>query len=451
MANSFEGRLSNGMLKLIEWESLCIEEDYNYKSLKGRISPDEGEYIEKLDIFDYHGKRIKAKHFVGAMGFDKPIGLANNKKLEQIIIKPKVGMAKFINMIEVAYQVKLPELKPEAELDKKDDLRVILALIYIKTVEELLKRHLRRHYVIIVDRLNSKVKGKLLLKTYLRENLARGMPHISVCQFYELTPDTLLNRIVKAGLRISQRLLHQSYSHTHFRDTLSGEASRFIGLLAGVSDVRITVADFARIRLHSQNRHYEPALKIARLLILCQHPAQEVGGCKVRGFFLDMNDLFERFVAGLLKLAGYGYAMEFQKAYGYKYICERDERRRTLRPDIVLKLQHGNIIIDTKYKDLFEGIDSKDDFDTGEEYGKTKIKIRPSDIYQMVSYLDNTGSGKGVLVYPKDDIDISSPIKVTGFSDKEIHLVGFGLENIPSLIKRFKTSRDISWAGFEFG
>ncbi|MCP4230316.1 MAG: hypothetical protein GY771_09235, partial [bacterium] len=214
--NTFERRLTDdGTLHLSEWECLPVHKD-NFEKLQSVISPEDSDKCKEVSVYYYYGARIKASCYVGAMAFDAPIPVKvgeDDTYLRQVIITPKIcdkggGWADFLRMLEVAYDIKVPDLrKDKTELDKIKDLRIILALIYSRAVGELLKKHLRRNYVIRVDQLNGRVKGKLLLTPYIRQQVARGQPQITVCQYYELTPDTPLNRIVKAGLRGARQLV----------------------------------------------------------------------------------------------------------------------------------------------------------------------------------------------------------------------------------------------------
>jgi 5-methylcytosine-specific restriction endonuclease McrBC regulatory subunit McrC len=303
--NTLEERLSeDGTLHLSEWERLSVDIS-NFDPLQQVISPEDGDKCKELSVYYYYGARIKASCYVGATAFDPPVPVKKGKidtQLRQVIITPKIcdreeGWADFLRMLEVAYNIKVPDLRKEkSELDRVKDLRPILALVYARAVEDLLKKRLRRNYVVRVDRLNSRVKGKLLLAPYIREQVARGQPQIAVCQYYELTPDTPLNRIVKAGLWAAKRLV--AAADNPGWDRLSGELNKSLGLMGFVQDVRITRADCARVRLHAQNRYYETAFMLAQLLLFACRFEYESGSYAVAGFFLDMNDLFDAELPG---------------------------------------------------------------------------------------------------------------------------------------------------------
>ncbi len=431
--NFFENRLENGTLHLSEWESLKIGSPGNVEEIRRYLGSLE-EKPKEIELTDFFEPRIKASCHVGAMAFDPPIECSTGP-LRQVIVTPKIcdsggGWPDFLLMLEVAYDIKLPKLKKEkTELGRIKDLRLILALIYARAAEELLKKHLRRNYVIRVDRLNGRVKGKLLLTPYIRQQVARGQPQIAVCQYYELTPDTPLNRIVKAGLRSAKRLV--ASADCAGWDHLSGALNRSLGLMGYVEDVRITRADCARVRLHAQNRYYETAFKLAQLLLFGNRFEYLSGETGISGFFLDMNDLFERFVLGLLKRNN----LEVDYQYGLKYSVDQTDSRYML-PDYRIQTDSSDIIGDAKYKEIFENTNRISDDETvvKTDLGSgLTVRISNSDIYQMVAYLDNAGVNNGVLFYPAME-DIGVPKLVTGFREKEIKIIGIDLSDINALI-----------------
>ncbi len=434
--DTFERRFENGSLHLSEWESLEVDNYDNFKRLQNAISPKEGDKCKELSVYDYGGAKIKASYYVGAMGFETPVEVNVNaieQQLEQVIITPKICDYKgdwvdFIWMLEIAYGFKLPDIKEEPKLKGVNDLRLILVWIYLRSVEQLLKKHLRRNYVIRVDNLNGRVKGKLLLTPYVRQQVAKGQPQIAVCQYYELTPDTLLNRIIKAGLRSAKRLVAAADTYNTFSG-VSGHLTRQIGLFGNVADVRVTRADFARIRLHAQNRYYETPLQLAKMLLFDNRFEYEIGKNRVVGFFLDMNNLFERFVAGLLMQGAHRNGVTYPGKGEFRYYYGNRDTKGTvkLKPDITIDTDGEKVVIDAKYKELFEenfGVD--EEIETGDDYGDVKVKIKSSDIYQLVAYLDNFGSRRGALVYPRNGSE-TSVINVDGFGDKDIKILGVGL------------------------
>ncbi|MCP4231852.1 MAG: hypothetical protein GY771_17120, partial [bacterium] len=211
---------------------------------------------------------------------------------------------------------------------------------------------------------------------------------------------------------------------------LSGELNKSLGLMGFVEDTRITRADCARVRLHAQNRYYEDSFKLAQLLLFGNRFEYESGDYNISGFFLDMNDLFERFIMGLLKQRGY--EVDYQHSLKYRV----DESDKLMKPDYLIRSGDRDIVGDAKYKEIFEA-DTRSDEETVEEtveetdFGGVKVKVYHSDIYQLVAYLDNAGVDEGVLFYPA-----MRPVNtktVSGFGGKTIRIWGVDLSNVGGL------------------
>lgn len=461
-----ESRIVDGSLTIYEWESLSIDAE-NYSILKAAISPSEGEALRELDVLDYPEPRIRAGHHVGAISFRTPLRLAitaddGSTQVEQIVILPKlvapvgeVGEGRWIDIIrmfEVAYRMRFPDIGDAARLMRRHGLASLVAWLYANELERLFRKHLRRNYVMRTETLNGRLKGKLQVGRYLETCVARYRPQNVVCQFYELTADTLLNRVIKAGLRRCRQVIAKATKSQRADTELSGRLARMMGLMASVSDIRVTSSDLARIRLHRLNRHYHQAVTIARLLIFDKSFDYQVGNppVQVGGLVFDMNILFERFIAGTLELSSY--SIKYQHSSGVvRHFSSQLGSNATstgqisLRPDFIVRTPGGaTIIADAKYKRLFDTPRTSKRQDSVEAdlmlddevdsavYACPKV----GDIYQMVSYLDNRPDAEaGVLIYPWLGSGIRTT-RVTGFRNKEIALVALGLSDVDALSKQ---------------
>jgi 5-methylcytosine-specific restriction endonuclease McrBC regulatory subunit McrC len=159
-----------------------------------------------------------------------------------------------------------------------------------------------------------------------------------------------------------------------------------------------------------------------------------------------MNDLFERFVAGLLKLKFPEYSVGYHNAIGVMHIYRSKEDEIgdmipdiKLIPDILIEDRQRRIIIDAKYKELFDitEVDEEKDIVLSEYYEREKVIIRGTDIYQLLAYMANDilQSSSGALVYPCSGVEFRKTY-VSGFSDKEILILGIGLSDIKELTKK---------------
>lgn len=124
----------------------------------------------------------------------------------------------------------------------------------------------------------------------------RRMTHVSgrmICEFDELTADTLPNRILKTTCR---RLMQGTSQLS--KDNRKG-IRHCLDLLADISDIRIESKTFHRVQLHRNNRHYRLLIHVCRLLHELFIPDQQSGSRRFRDILdedMVMHRVFEAFV-----------------------------------------------------------------------------------------------------------------------------------------------------------
>jgi len=130
---------------------------------------------------------------------------------------------------------------------------------------------------------------------------------------------------------------------------------------------------------HRLNDDYLPIHRLCRLFLDGFSLEDQSGAFDLRAFVVDMNSLFERFVAALVTThrPGDGHAV----AQTHRHLDI--ENAIAIRPDLILRRSGvETLIADTKYKNI-------DD-----------TRPADADFYQMVSYCLSQNVARGVLVYP---------------------------------------------------
>jgi len=121
-----------------------------------------------------------------------------------------------------------------------------------------------------------------------------------------------------------------------------------------VTDKFISKQDFRRISYNRQNNHYLKIHELCQLILYSSGIVDFYSEQKhlVNSFFIDMNVIFEKFVANLFnEVFSDKYRVHEQKTE--KVWSIDDVRKKSIRTDILLKNRRTgeNIVIDTKYKD----------------------------------------------------------------------------------------------------
>ena len=211
----------------------------------------------------------------------------------------------------------------------------------------------------------------------LADHLQRNSLHIQ--RFYqrtsEFTADVLENRILRYTLGLLSRL---EYRGRDLRQQIRRVASAF----SEVSLTPITPADCDRVVYTRLNAAYRTRINLARLLI--QHLSLEgrAGPTEFATYLLDMNKVFELFVARFL--AGHFASHPSIQVEIQPDIWLDTDRQEKGIPDIVLRRDGRHyLVLDTKYK-MFHG--------------------RPdeADRSKMVMYCHTLGLPRGILIYADD-------------------------------------------------
>ncbi|MQA91859.1 MAG: hypothetical protein GEU90_16830 [Gemmatimonas sp.] len=210
--------------------------------------------------------------------------------------------------------------------------------------------------------------------------------------FDELRYDVLHNRILKATLRL---LLHLK-----LEEEIRARIRRLHVKLDAVSDVQIAARDFRLVQLHRQNRAYDFALRVCRLIH--ENLMIEPGGGRAAFHDFRENDramarLFEDFVLRFYRREQDRFRVsrphiQWHDAQG----TELDlEHLPVMRTDVVLEAPARCIILDTKYyREALKGRFQQKKVDSGH-------------LYQILAYVENreanaggTPNHEGMLLYP---------------------------------------------------
>ena len=206
------------------------------------------------------------------------------------------------------------------------------------------------------------------------------------CLFDERSEDTLLNRTLKAALLECGRLLDGS-----------SDTSLIVELrhaMDGVADAYPNREQLGRLRTDRTNRHLQPLLALAKLILGGSNPdvgRQAAGDRATYSVVWDMNVLFEEYVGRVVEstLASSNQVVDLQEA-GAVYLATEVKTRRDaflLTPDIVVRNgSNVSAVADTKWKIL--------------QVGKRDYGVSIEDLYQVLAYAHSHRTGTAVLVFP---------------------------------------------------
>jgi 5-methylcytosine-specific restriction enzyme subunit McrC len=191
------------------------------------------------------------------------------------------------------------------------------------------------------------------------------------CRFDEHTADIAENRILKAAVR---RFLRVAGVTPDTRQHLLRELSHF----DEVADTAVDPDMVDRLVFTRLNRHYEAALRLARLALRATSLTDTAGDLRASAFLLDMNELFERFVTERLRRALRGHLRVLSQTRHYLGVG----RAVPMRPDLEFVTSDRTVYVaDVKYKLTDTGLG------------------RNADYYQLFAYTTALRLPEGMLIY----------------------------------------------------
>ena len=294
-------------------------------------------------------------------------------------------------------------------IEQCDSIANLLVHVLLNTTERLLTRGLAQDYIMYGIEVDG-IKGKI----NIGETLKSGRYRLGkmFCNLDEITTDICINQIIYSSLRNSLRIQNLSeQNETRLLTTLRR--------MPKMKSIKLTEGLFKSVRLNRNNRYYQFALNICRLLHQLLLPN---GNSSDKWDFADfiederaMNRIFEKFLMNFYKQECRQDYPEVSHAhirfqltpYGMTFAKSTDEAYRLLplmETDVTLFNPHTKkkIILDAKY--YKETLVSR--------YGDSG-KIRREHISQILSYVMNqenedsfTQETKGILVYPTVDLEL---------------------------------------------
>ncbi|MCH6265344.1 McrC family protein [Neobacillus citreus] len=391
------------------------------------LTPDERDYLTRTSIirdtkpwerrfyFDElkTGLRIKTQSWVGVIELDKM----------RIVIQPKFnkGFTDLIDMISFIEDLPFYQWEDSlGTLDKSDFLEILVRL-FLKEVDQVFQFGIIKEYVTESDNLTN-LRGRVHFRKNLQQNF--NIPTKIYCNYDELVTDVAENQILLSVIRkittikLQQRTKQQL---NQIRYQLEQLCSEYKG------------TEWPSFSYHRLNAHYERAHKLGRYLWeRLSAKTFYTGKNFYYSFLIDMNELFERFVAQLLTKY---LPMEY-KITASKRITQAIQldgvRYRDIIPDILVENKRTKDVkvLDVKYK----------------QYGNKRVDT--DDVFQLAFYAQNRkmaqdGLYDAAIIYPRflEDLDMKSrrlALNLLSGYPGALHLHSLGIESVLQAVQSKK-------------
>ncbi len=275
-----------------------------------------------------------------------------------VIVHPKIENVDFVKMFLAALEVDTENEsdyfskcygiqfdEPLIETDERlNQLTPLLVLHYISLLERLVKRGLKKDYVVREENLKSKVKGRILFSKHLQKNVFQQREDRVFCQFQEYTDDIPENRLLKKALLFAERVINNYSSLRKQIETtdLPNRMAKINVAFQHISD-DIEVWQVKKLSSNKLFKEHGQAVKVAKMLLRrFQYSIDNANFERhtTPPFWIDMARLYEMWVYSKLN-----------SAYSDEIVFQVDGHCRTA-VDFIKKDER--LIMDSKYKPHYE-------------------------------------------------------------------------------------------------
>jgi len=350
-----------------------------YQDWIGKLSEEDAEYIllhlsPKVAI----RRRVQDDQYV--LNPNQYVGIVTLPSGRRLESYTKVPVRNLFYMLAVAFNLPSPFRDELAKYAQLDEILEFVVSFFADLVERRLDQGLYRSYVEQEDNLTM-VRGRILFAEDVRRNYV--LRHRTYSRYTEFSWDIPENQII--------RQVTYLLGGWELRWNLRRRLHRLDGALAEIKPVNLPASIISRFQYNRLNEDYRQLHQFCRLFLEGASLWEESGPFDFQTFLIDMNKLFERFVAQiLLERALDDMVIDDQVPVylGYK-------QKVLMRPDIVVREGETVVVVaDCKYKRL-----EPDEF-------------KNHDIYQMLAYCTATRVQRGLLIYPLHAAVIQDEVKI---------------------------------------
>jgi 5-methylcytosine-specific restriction enzyme subunit McrC len=307
------------------------------------------------------GYVLNSNQFVGV------VMLPSGRRLE---CRPKVSVGTLFSMLAVAYDLDVPLGDEAAGLDAFDQLLAFVVNHFVGLVDARLTAGMFRDYVEVEDNLLA-VRGRIAVADDVRRNAI--LRHRTWCRYTEFTHDVPDNQIIRQVVHL--------LTGWPLPPRLVGRLRALDAMMGNITPTSFSADVLDRFRYDRMKEGYRTIHSYCRLFLDGLSLENRRGATDFRTFLIDMNALFERFVARSITRR-LPRPLTLHEQFG----TPLDETRQ-VGMSIDLLLRHAGVpvlVADPKYKPV-------------QSKGRS-----PADVYQMLAYCTAMGVSTAVLIYPAE-------------------------------------------------
>lgn len=306
--------------------------------------------------------------------------------------------------------------------EQKDLLSPILIVQFLKLVQKIVRKGLKKSYYRVTENLNSRIKGKILVGQQIKENIVKNKLTKTICNYQQYGINTTENQFLKSVLEFVSCYLSQK-NHFFSKDQNRELQNILHYCLPSFGHVDLLENKHQRIHV-KQNafyREYTEAVKIGGYILkrfsfnINKTSQNQIS---TPPFWIDMSKLFELYVFGKLK-----------KVFNEPGAISYHDKYWGKETDILIRAEGYKCVIDCKYKPHY-----KDDTPSLDDKRQLAGYVRLESVYNKLDISRNE-IVKGLIIYSHQSC--SEEIKKEELLQKEMgeyvefYKMGVKLPEIP--------------------
>ena len=326
------------------------------------------------------GKIIKAKNYVGTIKTPSGITIEVLPKLYTNGVTSSYSDTKKIlfKMLKEVKDLPFKNFNMANLEDVNTDILDIFIKMFLDEVSKLIKIGLKSYYVQQQDNSNY-LKGKFLISKHIYFNSTRKDKfYVEYDEYSNNIPE---NKIIKATLLKLSKIT----DNTILQDRIRRYLAAFIDVETSINYSK----DLSKCRNNKIMKDYINCIEWSKVFLDNKGFSIYNGKNSAYSLLYPMEKIFESYVGNSIKKNSIfnEFDVILQGENGNaKYLFDFPKRFK-LVPDIIMKRAGETIILDTKWKRLFNN--------SNRNYGISNI-----DMYQMYAYSKKYTAKKIILIYP---------------------------------------------------
>ena len=360
------------ILKVLEHQKIHIRKNRDLNKLQ--ISYSDAEIIKAVDqkngfIFKWGNDYVIPQQWVGLISckdfsieiFPKISDINEVEKSCEILYK----------MLEVVYDVPIKNgINAKAKLIQNGLIEIFITN-YIEYVKKYIQSGPILDYKKNIKNLKA-VKGNIIFSAQINHNAINLTKFM--CKYSKMDMDNKYNQIIKLTLVKMRNLSRNNKNKKIIQE-----------LLQAFDSVKLNInLDYKNIHVDKTHYRLKDIITLSQLFLDNYSASLTYGNYNIVSLLFDMNKLFEKYIYTQLKKI---YKQSIYYQYSKEFLLKDVKtgiKKVNLKPDMYLKLENFNIVIDTKWKRM------------------DNTSIKESDAYQMNAYLSVLNNTKKcIVIYQK--------------------------------------------------